>query len=178
MKNEQLYLRRNEKGYQFVVQEFDETRIPVKEEFMFKEAAVVVLYPDGLIDVLPIIKDADWHLEYYKMLVEKSPRFAGISKKFPIGWRGEYNTIKANMIMADMGIVLIQNIDIPNLPEEYSSREDYYSTFLFYGASKLTKESEENLNMIFDNYPNNRCIYEKLNKKTKEFDEEEVVKKR
>lgn len=178
MKSEQLYLRKCNGRYEFLIQEFDEKRIPLKEEFMFKETAVVVLYPDGVIDAIPIIEGVNWHLEYYKMLVEKSHRFASISKKFPVGWRGEYNTTNANKVMTKMGIVVIQNIDIPNLPEEYVDREDYYSTFLFFGANKLTRELENNLNMILDSYPNNRCIYERINKKTNEFDEEEVIKKR
>lgn len=178
MNSNQLYLRKCKEGYEFIVQEFDEKRIPIKEEFMFKEAAEIILYPDGGIDAMPIVKEVDWHIDYCKNLVTKSPRFASISKSFPVGWRGEYNMIMTNKVMNKAGIVVIQNLDIPNLPEEYIKREDYYSTFLFYGANALTEELQNNLNMIFDNYPNERCLYSKINKKTNEYDDEEVVKKR
>lgn len=176
--SEQLYLRKNDNGYELIVQDFDEKRIPIKEEYLFKEAAVVVLYPDGLIDAVPINNEFIWHVDYYKELVTKSPRFASLSKSFPKGWRGEYNMSPVNKVMVNMGTIVIQNIDITNLPEEYVDREDFYSTFLFYGTNQLTQELQSNLDMIFDNYPNERCHYSKINKKTKEFDEEEVGKKR
>ena len=178
MGSEQLYLKKIQDGYEFVVQEFDEKRIPIQEEFMFKEVAVAILYPDGTIDAMPIVKGKNWHLDYCKDLVEKSPRFAKVSKNFPEGWRGEYNMIKSNMIMNRMGIVVIHNIDITNLPDAYVDRESFYSTFMIYGTSEITEELERNLDMIFVNYPDRRYSYSKFNNKKNDYDDEETITKR
>lgn len=174
MSVKQLYLRKKDDGYEFLCQEFDEKRIPIKEEYMFKEAAIVIMYPDGIIEALPIVRGVKWHVEYYKKLITKSPRFASIIKHFPDGWSDEYNTLKVNKIMAKMGMIVIHNMDIPVLPEEYKDRENFYSAFMFYGANKLTKELEDNLNMIFDNYPNEYCLY---SKKKNNFEDESVKRR-
>lgn len=177
MGSQQLYLRKCQDYHEFVVQEFDKNRIPAVEEFMFKEAALMILYPDGTIDAMPIVKGITWHLDYCKELIKKSPKFASISRKFPTGWWSEYNMIKSNMVMNRMGITVIHNIDVTNLPDEYVEREDFYSTFLIYGTSDITEELNKNLDMIFVNYPDKRCIYSKYNSKINDYDDEEVKKR-
>lgn len=178
MGSEQLYLRKGKDSYEFIVQEFDSERIPIQEEFMFKEVAVVILYPDGKIDAMPIVDGVNWHLEYCKNLVTKSPRFAEVSKYFPDGWRGEYNMTKSNMVMNRMGIVVIHNIDILNLPDEYEDREEFYSNFVIYGTSDITEPLQNNLDAIFVNYPDKRCTYSKFNNKKNDYDDEETIRKR
>ena len=177
MGNRQLYLQKKLNGYEFIVQDFDEKRISVHEEYMFKEAAIVILYPDGSIDALPIVKGIKWHLDYYKKLITLSPKFARIVKHFPNGWMDEYNTIKNNKIMTKMGLVVIQNMDIKVLPEEYKDREDFYSSFLFYGENKLTNELCYNLNLIFDNYPNEQLV-SNIKRKPNRLDNENNKRKR
>ncbi len=177
MDSEQLYLQKSDEGYKFVVQKFDELRIPVHEEFMLKEAAIVILYPDGVIDAVPVTNGVRWHLDYCKILVTKSERFASLIRYFPENWQSEYKMTKTNMVMNKMGIVVMQNIDIDNLPEEYASREEFYSMFLGYGVSNPEDALQDNLDTIIDNYPNKRCLYSKFNADINDYDGEELIKK-
>lgn len=157
MEEKQLYLQKSGDGYVFCLEPFD-VRIMSDDTFLFKEAAVVVLYPDGFIDAIRT-SGGIHHNYYYEELYKRSERFKESIDKlgFVIDFEPDESTYKLDCLLSSLGISTIHNVDINRIPYRLEYLEPFCPLFYTFKAENTTLESDENFQVIYDNYPEN-CI--------------------
>lgn len=174
MEEKQLYLKRIGDGYEviFDLQPFD-VDLMTDEYFLFKEAALVMLYPDGTMEAMRS-SEAARHNVYYRKLYEKSKRFkeAVDSLGFKIDFEPDESTYRLDSLFSSLGISSLHNDDIPNIPFRLEDLEGFNAIFYGFNAEQTTDEVEKNLGVIYDNFLDGSIIRTRYNSKTAKFERE------
>ncbi len=155
---EELYLRKVNETYQAFLKDLNDKSVPYHLEFPFKEAAVVIVFPDGKIDAIRVSEKFDLHIEYYRELLKTSEKFANeVRKRTKI-----FNIMKETITnpldnsFASDGIVVFRNLsmDYVNYVRKYETSRDYFSEFFAYlpEDGKRTCELIGVLDTIKENY--------------------------
>ncbi len=78
------------------------------------DLAIVIMYPDGYIDKVPIKKDQDNHVAYFFDRLKESPRFANLvrEKHFKFNWVSEYNIYEILKFLVKNNVMVMINVDI------------------------------------------------------------------
>lgn len=178
MNEKQLYLKYNGNNYDIELKPFDETKI-YDEEFLFKEAAIVILYPDGIVEAVKVGGSLH-HTTYYKVLYEKSMKFkiAIDSLDLPFDWKEEKSTYKLDCYLSSLGISSLHNVNIHDIPFRPEDLWDFISNFYVFKAEVTTAEVEDNLNKIYDNYPSVGLVNSRFNSEQNNFKREVIEKGR
>lgn len=160
MEEKQLYLRQIDEEYvcEFDFQSFDVNKMNDKY-FLFKEAAIVILYPDGTMEAIRSGSGMH-HNFYYRKLYEKSERFreAVDSIGGTVDFDPDESTIQLDCLLSRVGISSLHNVNIPNIPFRLEDLESFDAVFYVFKAEQPTNEVEENLKRIYDNYPNDSIV--------------------
>lgn len=152
---EELYLRKVNETYQVFLKDLNDESIPYHLEFPFKDAAVVIVYPDGNIDAIRVSDKFDLHIEYYRELLKTSEKFANeVRKRAKI-----FNIMKETITnpldnsFASDGIVVFRNLSMDYV-RRYEMPKSYFSEFFTYlpEDSKRTCELNIVLDTIKENY--------------------------
>lgn len=98
------------------------------------DQAIVLVYPDGHIDNLPIKKDGNGHVKYFYEYLKTSKRFQSIVKDngFRFDWTHEYIITPIIKLLTDNGVILIINFAIAYInmaPERAEELAMYSITF-------------------------------------------------
>lgn len=104
-----------------------------------KYQAIVLIYPDGVIENVLIMKGMENHIDYYRWLLEHSQKFANIVYHFPnkIDFRDWLTLEKA---LVEAGLVVIKNLEISYLADDMSfinSRDPF--EYVIYLPSNIKK---------------------------------------
>ena len=93
--------------------------------------AIVLVYPDGYVDPIPIKKGVDSHVTHFYDYLTVSPRFQKIVKDngFRFDWIHEYNTKPILKLLIDNGVIVIVNnaIVYVNIAPERASELSSFS---------------------------------------------------
>ncbi len=93
--------------------------------------AIVLVYPDGYVDSLPIKKDVDDHVKYFYEYLQASPRFQKLVKDngFRFDWIHEYNTTPIIKLLIDNEVIVFINTAIAyvNMSPERANEISYFS---------------------------------------------------
>ncbi len=172
MEEKQLYLQKSGEGYVFCLEPFY-VRIMSDDTFLFKEAAVVVLYPDGFIDAIRASGGIQ-HNYYYEELYKKSKRFKESIDKlgFVIDFEPDESTYKLDCLLSSLGISTIHNVDINRIPYRFEDLEPFCPIFYTFKAENTTLESDENLQVVYDNYPENCIVKNQYSTATEKYERE------
>ena len=174
MEEKQIYLKRIGDGYEveFDLQPFDVSKMS-DEYFLFKEAALVMLYPDGTMEAMRS-GEAARHNYYYRKLYEKSKRFkdAVDSLDFTIDFEPDESTYRLDSLFSRLGISSLHNNDIPNIPLRLEDLERFNAIFYGFYAEQTTGEVEKNLGIIYDNFLDGSIIRTRYNSGTGNFERE------
>ncbi len=174
MEEKQLYLKSIGDGYEveFDLQPFDVSKMS-DEYFLLKEAALVMLYPDGTMEAMRA-GAAIRHNHYYRKLYEKSGRFkeAVDSLGFTIDFEPDESTYRLDSLLSSLGISSLHNDDIPNIPLRLEDLERFNARFYGFNAEQTTDELEKNLGVIYDNFLDGIIIRTRYNSETAKFERE------
>ncbi len=174
MEEKQLYLKRMGDGYEveFDLQPFDVSKMS-DEYFLFKEAALVMLYPDGTMEAMRA-GGSIRHNPYYRKLYEQSKRFkeAVDSLGFKIDFEPDESTYRLDILLSRLGISSLHNDDIPNIPLRLEDLERLNARFYCFNAEQTTDELEKNLGVIYDNFLDGSIIRTRYNSETAKFERE------
>lgn len=172
MEEEMLYLKGCDDGFEFVMQPFDVEKM-TDDEFLFKEAAVVILYPDGTLDVSRA-KGGIHHNFYYKQLYENSKKFkdAVDSLGFTLDFEPDESTYRLYCLLAGLGISSIHNVNIHNIPLRLEDLEHFESLFYTFKSESTTLEMDKNWAIIYENYPNECIVRNQFSSETGKFERE------
>lgn len=96
--------------------------------------AIVLIYPDGYVDRIPIKRDIDDHVKYFYEYLKVSKRFQSIVKDngFRFDWNHEYIITPIIKLLTDNGVILIINFAIAYInmaPERAEELAMYSITF-------------------------------------------------
>lgn len=149
---------------------------PVTLEVGIEEIGIVLIYPDGGIDVVPFDGKTPWHLDYYEKLLNISPRFASVGAKtlLELILNKDYNTYILNLELASQGIIAIHNVNVHDLVHDKNFLDNYHANLNIYLSTEFSQKQEEIKNLIFQNYPKNSCNIGLYNKETNMFDDPSV----
>ena len=182
MEEKQLYLKRIEDGYEveFDFQPFD-VNLMSDEYFLFKEAAIVVLYPNDTMEAMR--SGGGFHHNYYYMkLYEKSKKFKEDvdSLGFPMHFEPDESTYSLDCLLSSLGISSLHNVDIPNIPSRLEYLYRFEPIFYNFKAEQTTDKVEENFGIVYDNYPSGKINFlvrlEDLKEKIKKMKREYYIK--
>ena len=96
--------------------------------------AIVLIYPDGYVDRIPIKRDIDDHVKYFYEYLKVSKRFQSIVKDngFRFDFVHDYNITPIIKLLTDNGVILIINFAIAYInmaPERAEELAMYSITF-------------------------------------------------
>lgn len=152
---EELYLRKIDDTYEVFVKDLSDKSIPYHLEYPFREAAVVIVYPDGRIDALRVTEKYSNHFEYYRELFKTSRMFATEVRKRAKAFNLMKETITSSLdnLLAKDGIAVFQNLDMEYI-NEYGLGEGECSEFFSYLPEEemRTRELSRILDVIMNNY--------------------------
>lgn len=115
----------------------------------FYNTAVMLIYPDGTIINKSIDKDV-LHKYYYEKIFDEDSNFRNIIKsKNEIT---EEMSFEFNKLLTDMGIVVINNINIYNIIYNKNYLEGNIPNFVFNLPEKLTEQQRKILLNLFNEY--------------------------
>ncbi len=85
-----------------------------------RSQAIVLLYPDGEIEKVPIMKGMKDHIDYFRWLLEHSKKFATIVYHFPykINFKCDWDVVDRMLAFAD--VVTIRNGNLRDVLEDWS----------------------------------------------------------
>lgn len=152
---EELYLRKINETYEVFVKDLSDKSVPYHLEYPFREAAVVIVYPDGKIDAMRVTGKYSNHFEYYRELFKTSHMFATEvrkrSKMFNL--MKETITTRLDNLLAKEGISVFHNLDIEYI-NEYGICEGETAEFFSYLPEERmrTRELTHVLDTIMNNY--------------------------
>lgn len=155
----ELYLRSINTRYEVFLKDLSDKTIPYHMEFPFKEAAVIIVYPDGLIDAIRVTGKYSNHIDYYRDLFKTSEYFATEVRKrikyFDI--LKETITNAFDNLLAKDGIAVFHNLDMEYLVE-YGMDESENAEFFSYLPNEdiRTSEVRKTIDTIINNYDNNK----------------------
>lgn len=88
-----------------------------------RKQALVLIYPDGEIKKVPVMKGKKWHLEYFQWLLENSQKFATIVYHFPykINFKKDWDIIDRMLALAN--VIVIRNNKVYEIAEDISYNE-------------------------------------------------------
>lgn len=108
--------------------------------------AIVLIYPDGNVDQLPIKRDINDHVKYFYEYLKSSQRFQKMVREngFKFDFLHEYNTSPIVKLLTDNGVIVIVNLAITyvNMAPE---RAEEISTF----SITFPREYKEHLGIPF-----------------------------
>ena len=155
---EELYLRKVNETYQVFLKDLNDKSIPYHLEFPFKDAAVVIVYPDGNIDAIRVCEKFDLHIEYYRELLKTSEKFANEVRKrakiFNIMKETITNPLDNSFASDGIVVFFFFFMDYVNYARRYEMPKSYFSEFFTYlpEDSKRTCELNSVLDTIKENY--------------------------
>lgn len=167
---EKLYLRKCTEGFELILQEEDEKRLPKVLEFLFEEAGIVLIYPDGKIDAIRV-GATPWHLECYLELFKSSPHFNSLirSLKIPFDWRNDYNTYRLDKILVYKGVAILHNIKLKDFYETRMSNSQIQSFFYTMYPRNISSEQSSTIAFINENLKEENYNENWYDKKNDEF---------
>ncbi len=85
-----------------------------------KYQAIVLLYPDGVVESVPIMKGMKDHIDYYRWLLEHSQKFANIVYHFPkkINFKKDWDVVERMLALAN--VISIRNGNVRDVLEDKS----------------------------------------------------------
>lgn len=135
-------------------------------ENMFR-LAIIYIYPDGMVEAIPIEDGVIYHMSYMEKHVKNSARFHSII--------GDYKFIsllhdKVDERMALNGVVSILNLDLRDIVEGYFNFSERNPEFLIYTPPSLQSlEQTVLLDKIYNTYPKDNLICECFNEQLDTF---------
>lgn len=152
---EELYLRKIDDTYEVFVKDLSDKSIPYHLEYPFREAAVVIVYPDGRIDALKVTEKYSNHFEYYRELFKTSCMFATEVRKRAKAFNLMKETITSHLdnLLAKDGIAVFHNLDIEYINEYGLSLGETAEFFSYLPEEGMrTRELTHVLDTIMNNY--------------------------
>ncbi len=153
-----LYFRKTDNGYVYIFQEYDEARIPRTLEFLMNEIAIMLIYPDGYISIVPV-GNVGWHMECYQELFKTTERFARVIrdlKLYPeiadIG-----STYKVDCKLAQNGIISIHNHNLMSRSEYEQFLKEERPYFRIHTPEEKTDKQKEILDVIYSELCDDYC---------------------
>lgn len=170
--DKQLYLEWNGKGYDLKLKFFNQDENG-DDGFFLKEAAILILYPDGVVEAVKVGSEIH-HTNYYHKLYGKSERFKSIidSLDLPFNWQKEDSTYKLDCYLARRGLTSFHNINIHDIPFRLEELENFVSLFYFFKSEFMTDEVDNILNKVYENYDCNSIVNNRFNSETNKFERE------
>lgn len=172
MEEKQLYLKKVEDGYTFALERFN-TDIMSDDCFLFKEAAVVIIYPDGKMDAMRNGAGVH-HNYYYRKIYESSKRFkeAVDSLNCTVDFDPDESTYPLDCRLSSLGISSLHNTDIHRIPFRVEELIDFVALFYVFKTENPTSEVEDALDIIYDNYPDTGIVRNVYNNESGRYDRE------
>ncbi len=174
MEEKELYLKMNGNGLERTIelQSFDASVLS-DEMFLFKEAAIVMLYPDGAIEAVRVGAGVH-HSFYYKKLYEASKRFkeAVDSVNGELKFDDDESTYMLDCALSKVGISTFHNVNLYNIPFNLGELKDFDAVFYGFECENTTPDEDKNLKTIYENYPEGSIIKNKYSSVTDRFERE------
>lgn len=154
---ENLYLKEVDGNCELFIKDLNDKSVPYHKEYPAREAAVIVVYPDGGIDAIKVNEEAKLHIDYYRLLIRVSPRFADYIRKtnvnsiFDPSWGFTY---PIDVELAALGVSVFHNKDIDSI---IAYKDVFFEddTSRFYGfladVVSRTQKSSDAIDLILNN---------------------------
>lgn len=172
MEEKQLYLKRQGEGFVFALQPFD-VKLMSDDDFLFKEAAVVMLYPDGFMDAVRAGSGLH-HNYYYEQLYGSSKRFKDAidSLGFILKFAPDESTYELDCLLSSIGISSIHNVNIHNIPFRLEELEHFKPIFYTFRAENTTPEVDKNFAVIYENCSSECIVKNQYSSEAQRFERE------
>lgn len=138
-----------------------------------RNQAIVLLYPDGVVASVPIMRGMKDHIDYYRWLLKHSQKFANIVYHFPdkIDFKRDWDIVERMLAWAS--IISIRNVNIREILADWFLVDSSVSlSFMVYFPEIIEKNNAYfNLQQIRKENIEENFYYGKYNAKTKTFEE-------
>lgn len=172
MEEKYLYLKRKDDGFEFDLQPFY-VEVMNDDVFLFKEAAVVILYPDGSMDAVRA-GEGMHHNYYYDQLYGRSKRFkeAVDLLGYELDFKPDESTYELDCLLSSLGISSIHNVNIHNIPFRLEQLENFEPIFYTFKAENTTSEVDKNFDVIYENCPSECIVKNQYSSESGRFERE------
>lgn len=82
------------------------------------------------------------------------------------------STYNLDCLLSSLGISSFHNVDIPNIPSRLEDLDRFRSIFYVFKAEQTTDKVEENLGIIYGNYPSSNIVNNQFSRETGRFERE------
>lgn len=167
----ELYLKRIEEGFKLVLDSFNPD-VMSDDYFLLKEAAVVIIYPDGSIDAMRNGAGIR-HNFYYRKIYASSPRFKKAVDSLEVSLcANDESTYFLDCRLSDLGVSSLHNMDMEVIPIRLSDLDDFAAMFYLFKSEHMTKESNATLQYILENYNKGIIVKNVYNSQAGRFEAE------
>ena len=122
----------------------------------FYNTAIMIIYPDGVIDRINV-ENKTLHKYYYDKLIDEGIRLKEFIKDKRIVQDEAIH--KINIYLTKKGIIAINNIRIYNIVRDKDYLKNNVPDFVFNLPDELTIEQKEVLKKLFDQYYLNYSMF-------------------
>ncbi len=126
--------------------------------------AIMLIYPEGGIDRLPIDKDRH-HMKYFLKLLNKSSYFSDIIKKNNInlanksGELSDISTYELDANLTELGIIVVRNLDIPEIQKDQNFLEHSFPQYTFSIPKNFSTGQNKIMNKLLNDYDLQECWF-------------------
>lgn len=168
----ELLFRKDEGLDNFKLLLDERQKVPKTLEFGFQESAIIILYPDGGIDVLPFDGKTVWHSAYYINLIRSSKRFASAVRPFITDpdWENKYDTYKLDRNLATLNISVLHNFSLRDMANDRTFLKNNKAFFFMFLAENLTDEQKKVLDLIEANFEQKNYTKKIYNSEKRDFE--------
>ncbi len=139
--------------------------------------AIILIYPDGVIEKIPIT-NFEFHIEYYRDHMKKSPRFAKLCRSlaleidetisyddYPVDAATDDVRNKLLDILGDKGILIIENLNVYDIVYDMDFLKEEQCAFLIYFPEFFLSCEQLEAYLGYSDYPEYLLHLAKFNKK-------------